>query len=211
MKKYLLICRHSDKTPDGKHISGAGYQLIFSRLPRMIATNVLETINQSSLEISDFFHGIEVRTCETMAAAVCATQKFKATVHGEPIEQLGDDVFFGTLMARGFADQVKATGTNLKAAEAVLGDSFAGECQRCHNGVQRMFHEMVGKFGLGFFHSPTVEMAPPCLFGLKCQLISNSSLWMAFCLSKTNQVTFLFWALFAPNNYAASASNPLRL
>ena len=160
--KYLLACRHSDKTPDGKHISAAGLQLVFDRLPYMIG-RVFQMAGNGGMVITDFFHGIEVRTSETMAAGVCATRAFGATIHAEPIAEMGDDETFGSWIKAGFSTLVKGGMTNLQAAKSVLdgrtASAFSEMCRICFTGISDAFSQMTGQFGLGFFHSPTVEMS----------------------------------------------------
>ena len=159
MEKFLLLCRHSDKTKDGKHISATGLKLVMDCFPGMIVASARLADLSGQRTVDDFFHGPLVRTSETMAAAVIAAKSYIAEVHSEAINQLGSQETFDKYFKDGFRDAVKATGSNYLGAKQIFGGKFDHECQVCLEGVKDMFNKMEKQFAAGLFHSPTVEMA----------------------------------------------------
>jgi len=159
--KYALLCRHTTKGK--KHITIAGIKKIVNTFTAMIHRL---TYREIMTRVTDAFHGVEIRTSETMMTALAVYYSgylYESVIHEDPIKQLGDDEWGTALKQRGLMDNLATQGTLFKATKLTLGETFENECEECANGVREIFKKMTGNLAVGFFHSPTIEMAAHAL------------------------------------------------
>jgi len=155
VKKTLRLHRHSLKDSKDNTIGPRGQAL---------AAAVAEAIIDQP--VSDHFRGPLIRTEQTLDAMLNsnARQQFENVYDHEPIHELGSQELFDQML------EPKVGGKGFKELAPVLGNRRAIWVLHSPNmynfylslvkaGVEQMFHEMVGDFAIGAFHSPTVEMA----------------------------------------------------
>lgn len=105
------------------------------------------------------FHGPLVPTRQTLDAFFRGHGGNPAI--GDPINDLGDAEMFNTLVNDAFRTAIKKGYTNLGATfEAHAENIVAAWKLKAYEAVRKMFSRMrEGSMGIGFFHSPTLELA----------------------------------------------------
>lgn len=153
--KTLRLYRHSLKN-DENHISKPGLVLAGEVASRTITR-----------EVTDLFREPLIRTQQTidgMREENPNSHYFvNAQVH-EPVHELGSQEMFDQMLepqvaGKGFRDLAAKIGNRLAVWTLHSLKMYAFYLSLMRAGVRRMFREMKGKYGVGAFHSPTVEMA----------------------------------------------------
>lgn len=158
--KVLYYLRHSDK--EGQIIGRDGLDLVAKNVPTSFEKIVDGTLGsgvdaEARVEtFTDFFHGLILRTAQTLLAAVTA-KGMKGTVH-PPIGEIGtDELFTEWKKTCKFGEEGK---TNLEALQEGLSPKAFEEAKaNAKKGVEIMFNQMTGDTGLAYGHSPVVECA----------------------------------------------------
>lgn len=147
--KTLHLRRHSIKDGANNTIGTKGLQLAFEE--GIIA-------HLAGSRYKKLFHGQLIRTAQT-ALAFC--QGFGYVPAVMPVmDGLGDDALFAEIANAGFKAAVASGLSNFAATRQVHGDEQASIwAHRGCGAVETMFFSMNdNEVGVGFFHSPTIEL-----------------------------------------------------
>jgi hypothetical protein len=156
--KVLLAIRHAQKggsseysdmpfQPD-RFIGLAGYHQIENiKLPDILLNTPIDLFGSGTL-----------RTHQELLALALFFQ-LKGVPH-YPLLNMGNDVLFSEWENAGLAAAAEKTGSNMAGCEMILGaDGFHNACMECSHEIMDAFRVMQHHYGLGVFHSPTIEMA----------------------------------------------------
>ena len=143
--KTLIYVRHSLK--DGQVIGIKGIELAVKKEPQA--------------QITDLFHGIFVRTAQSLIAAVTNPGNLvnDATLH-PIVEEIGTPEQFAEIATVAFKDAVKTGKSNLEAAKLTMDLNFMSFLKKSATGVEKMFEQTEDNgTGLAYGHSPVIEAA----------------------------------------------------
>jgi len=154
--KKLFYVRHSLK--EGDVISAEGL------------VKAKELGMRFSETVTDLFHGILVRTAQTLIAVMTGMGKFceNTTLH-PVIEEIGTQDLFDEMVTPAFKEARKTASSNLEALmmENIEVSNFPFFLHNSGAGVEKMFSMMSdGGVGLAIGHDPIISLATEH-FGLK--------------------------------------------
>lgn len=176
--KTLDLFRHSDKTPDGKHISYQGMELANG-----IGGNY-------DTPVHHVFCGPLVRTRETLVAMMVLNTGFENAEIHEPIDGLGSDELFKSLVTDEARTAIKGGKSSMEGVldncdERVLADFENG----ARDALKQMFGLMADdQHGVGIFHDPTVPMLAKFL-GMEDTRSLESMEAIRFTLDEEGEIT----------------------
>ena len=158
MAKTLITHRHSEKTPDGQHISAAGRQV----------ANVNAALYYRGKIVHHLFWSPLIRTTETAISMMVNNAAFDNAMMHVPGYGLGSQDTMGLIITDKFKDLLAGGLSNLEAlfasAEPNIIKVLAEETEE---GLRRMFAQMSdNELGVGVFHDPLISLAAKRL-GLK--------------------------------------------
>lgn len=148
MAKTLVLFRHADKTPDGRHISAEGRHQAF------------KVGYHTSGKVDHMFFGPLIRTAETAYAMMTGNPAFDETVIHDPIDGLGSDELFAQMVTSQVKIKIREGASNLEAVTSSHDiDALAGFMSDGKHALQQMLDAMDdGQLGFGIFHDPTIPL-----------------------------------------------------
>jgi len=151
-KKRLTLHRHSDKTPDGKHISHAGKLLA-------MATGAIYKD-----QVHHVFFGPLIRTTESLCYLTAGNPEVfsDVTIFPSPIIGLGDEALFTQIATSKFKNLVSTEGLSFLEATLQAHDNETVEefGQKSILAIRDMFQTMKDRqIGVGVFHDPIIALA----------------------------------------------------
>lgn len=106
----------------------------------------------------DLFGSGIARTHQELVS-LTAINCLDSEVH-DPLLNMGTDELFTAWMAGGLKQAATDAGSNIKGLEKILcGEAFYRACRACADDILKAMQSMHFAFGLGVFHTPTIEMA----------------------------------------------------
>lgn len=148
--KTLYYLRHSIKgiTPETeKYIMRKGLNLAAKLIPKILGNNIP----------IHFFHGIEIRTLQTLAAAII-TRGWGGIIHS-PVLEIGGDVTYDRWEELGVNFENEEL-TGIEMAKVGLGNNYDKEVNYCGSAISNMLNLMnENETGLAIGHGMILEMA----------------------------------------------------
>ncbi len=149
MAKTLILHRHSDKTPDGEHISKAGLE----------KAQAYGNMCYRGKVVNHLFYSPFVRTVETATAMRLDNQAFDAVVMHEPMFGLGSEEAFIVMATAEFKSAVTTGASNLDALSIHKDERYRMFLDEGFQALRAMFAQMgEGELGVGVFHDPLISL-----------------------------------------------------
>lgn len=189
--KKIYYFRHSKK--NGSIIAEEG-----------IILAVESAINVQEIQFTDLFHGILIRTAQTLIAIITGLScRLKGTklippVEGAklhpPIDEIGNQEKFDEIVSDEFRKLTKEGKSNLEALRKTLSpEKFQKFLEWAAEGVKKMFSQMEGDNALACGHSPVIEAAAEYFTGEEDSYQPKECEFYEFVFHNSGDITVVIW------------------